>query len=61
VGISFDSSLFRVGIDWLHEVIVFDRCAAQFGFDALDALLFFVGGCVAEDEIHVFECLLERG
>lgn len=44
-------------IDWLHKFVVFDRSSAQFGFNMLNALLFFVSGRIAEDEVHILECL----
>jgi len=55
---SLSFNIFRMLIGRLHEFVIFlDRSAAQFGFDMLDALLFFVCGCVAKDEVHIFECL----
>lgn len=48
---------FRVFVDGFHQIVVFNRSAAQLGFNVLDAFLFFVGGCIPEDEIHVFKRL----
>ena len=55
----FSSHGLSMFVNWFHEFVVFDRSAAQLGFNVLDSFLLFVRGCIAEDEIHVLKRLLE--